>query len=315
MRQYLLGADGGGSKTAVVLTDSELHVIALKQYGRSNPGDIGYDATEKLIRTAFDEICLDNGIKKSEIAAVFAGIAGLTSGNHVGELISALEADFPHASIDCSHDGINVLYGSFPNGEDGAIIICGTGSSCFAKVGGAIYRIGGCGQFDLKGNGYEIGKAAFAHVFRTMDGRDEYGYLAKSLDAKFDGSCHNHIFAINDYTKTEFARFAPMVFEAARHGDNAAAAILEDHLGYVAELIRTAANCYGGKPYSVALAGGIFKDPLAYEILLKNVPANATVFRMEREPYLGAAAKARAQFLGEGRLTPTAFLKKKFPLK
>lgn len=307
MNRYLLGADGGGSKTAVVLTDPDLNVLALKQYGRSNPGDIGYAATEQLIRDAFGEICRENGVQSDEIAAIFAGIAGLTSGNHVAELISALENDFPHAAIDCSHDGINVLYGSFPNGEDGAIIICGTGSSCFVKVGSSVYRIGGCGQFDLKGNGYEIGKAAFAHVFRTMDGRDAYGMLADSLNKRFGGSCHAHIFAINDYTKTEFARFAPMVFDAAKQGDPAAMAILEDNLGYVAELIRTAANCFAGKPYSVALAGGIFKDPLAHELVADKVPANARLFCMEREPYLGAAAKARAQLLGEGRLTPTEF--------
>ena len=310
MKRYLLGADGGGSKTAVVLTDLDLNVIALEEYGRSNPGDIGYEATEQLLVDAFEGICNRAGIDKTEVASIFAGVAGLTSFRMTEQLHDTLKKQFPDIPIDCSHDGINVLYGSFPDGRDGAIIICGTGSSCFVKVGGSIYRIGGYGQFDLKGNGYEVGKAAFGHVFRTLDVRDPYGILAQSLDARFGGSCHAHIFEINGYTKTEFARFAPLVFEAARAGDVSAIAILQEHLGYIGELITTAGSLFGGKPYPVALAGGIFRDAMAIDIVRNASPAHADVFRMEREPYLGAAAKALAQFRGEPRLTPSEFVRK-----
>ena len=309
MKRYLLGADGGGSKTAVVLTDLELNVIALEEYGRSNPGDIGYEATEQLLVDAFVGICDRAGISADEVASIFAGVAGLTSFRMTEQLHDTLASRFPDIPIDCSHDGINVLYGSFPDGKDGAIIICGTGSSCFVKVGTSIYRIGGYGQFDLKGNGYELGKAAFGHVFRTLDGRDAYGVLAKSLDEKFGGSCHAHIFEINRYTKTEFARFAPLVFEASRAGDAAATALLQDHLGYIGELIAVAGTLFDGKPYPVALAGGIFRDPLAVEIVKNASPSHAEIFRMEREPYIGAAAKARAQLNGEPRLTPAEFLR------
>jgi len=311
MKRYLLGADGGGSKTAVVLTDLDLNVIAMQEHGRSNPGDIGYEATEQLLVDAFLDLCARAGVRTDEVAAVFAGIAGLTSFRMAEQLHATLSTHFEGIPIDCSHDGINVLYGAFPDGRDGAIIICGTGSSCFVKVGASIYRIGGYGQFDLKGNGYELGKAAFGHVFRTMDGRDPYGVLARLLDEQFGGSCHAHIFEINRYTKTEFARFAPFVFEAARAGDPVAVAMLEDHLAYIAELIGIAAGLFDGKPFPVALAGGIFRDPMAIEIVKRHSPSLADIFRMEREPYLGAAAKASAQLRGEPRLTQAEFVKKR----
>ncbi len=309
MKRYLLGADGGGSKTAVVLTDLEQNVISLEEYGRSNPGDIGYEATEKLLVDAFVGICARACIGTDEVASIFAGVAGLTSFHMTERLQETLQTVFPDAAIDCSHDGINVLYGAFPDGRDGAIIICGTGSSCFVMVEGKIYRIGGYGQFDLRGNGYELGKAAFAHVFRTLDGRDPYGALARTLDEKFGGSCHAHIFEINGYTKTEFARFAPFVFEAARAGDKTALGILNEHLGYIAELIGVAAGLFGGEHYPVALAGGIFRDPMAIDIVKRHSPAHADIFRMEREPYLGAAAKAAAQLRGEPRLTQAEFVR------
>ncbi|MBR5264409.1 MAG: hypothetical protein IKV50_06920 [Clostridia bacterium] len=310
MKQYLLGADGGGSKTAFLLADIEGNPIATCTRGRSNPGDIGYEAMEALILEGFSSLCRENGVKETEIVSIFAGVAGLTSFKMNELLRAAMEKLFPCAHCDCSHDGMNVLYGAFPGGEDGAIVICGTGSSCFANAKDSVYRIGGYGQFDLTGNGYEIGKAAFAHVFRTLDGRDAYGVLAARLDEKFPGGCHKSIFDINGYTKTQFATFAPLVFDAAREGDPAAIAILEQNFAYIGELITTAANLYDGKPYSVALAGGIFKDPLSMEMVQKHVPAHATLFRLEKEPVLGAVAKAKHQYVANQEATPiSSFLK------
>ena len=310
MKQYLLGADGGGSKTAFLLADIEGNPLATCTRGRSNPGDIGYEAMEALILEGFSSLCRENGVKETEIVSIFAGVAGLTSFKMNELLRAAMEKLFPCAHCDCSHDGMNVLYGAFPGGEDGAIVICGTGSSCFANAKDSVYRIGGYGQFDLTGNGYEIGKAAFAHVFRTLDGRDAYGVLAARLDEKFPGGCHKSIFDINGYTKTQFATFAPLVFDAAREGDPAAIAILEQNFAYIGELITTAANLYDGKPYSVALAGGIFKDPLSMEMVQKYVPVHATLFRLEKEPVLGAVAKAKHQYVANQEATPiSSFLK------
>ncbi len=307
-KHYLLGADGGGSKTAVVLTDLQLQILWQKNYPRSNPGDIGYEATEALLLGAFDEACRETGIRKEEIAALFAGIAGLSAGDCAPRLRTAIEAAYPGAASDCSHDGINVLFSAFPNGEDGVSIICGTGSSCFVRRGTALYRIGGCGQFDLKGNGFEIGRAAFAHVFRAMDGRDKSGWLADTLNERFGGCCHDHILEINDFSKNRFATYAPLVFEAAReHGDPAAIAILRDQLGYVSELITTSGRCFHGEPYTVALAGGIFRDPLTLPLVKERVPEQATLLLPEREPYLGAAAAARALLSGAPRLQSAIF--------
>ncbi len=306
--RYLLGADGGGSKTAVVLTDLELHVLLCRAFPRSNPGDIGYDATEKLLLGAFDEVCREAGVPSEAIAAVFAGVAGLSAGDCTPRFRSALRKAYPLAAVDCSHDGINVLYAAFPDGEDGVSVICGTGSSCYVRRGDSLYRIGGCGQFDLKGNGYEIGRAAFAHVFRTMDGRDEPGWLAQTLHDRFGGNCHAHIIEINDFTKNQFASYAPLVFEAAReHGDGVAMAILRENLHYVTELISTAARCFGGEPFCAALAGGLFRDPLTLPLLREKTPPQAELLLSDREPYLGAAAAARALLNGAPRLAEVQF--------
>lgn len=308
MRTYLLGADGGGTKTAVVLTDLSLNPVLQLRFPRSNPGDVGFDTSVRLVTECFEETVRQAGVDKSEIAAVFAGIAGASVKGYSEALTASLQTSFPGASCGASHDGINVLYAAFPEG-DGVCVICGTGSSCFVKKGGQIFRIGGCGQFDLRGNGYEIGKAAFAHVFRAMDGRDESGYLADTLNARFNGCCHDHIMEINGYSKDQFAAFAPLVFEASQKGDAAARKIVEDNLSYIVELIECAGRYLNGAAFRVALSGGVARDPYSRAFLAKRVPAQATLLYPDTHPCVGAAAKAKAILSGDEPIPKSVFPK------
>lgn len=306
MRSYLLGADGGGTKTAVVLTDLSLRPILQTRFPRSNPGDVGFEPSLRLVTECFEETVRQAGVDKSEIAAVFAGIAGASVKAYAEALVSSLQTAFPGAACGASHDGINVLYAAFPEG-DGVCVICGTGSSCFVKKGSDILRIGGCGQFDLRGNGYEIGKAAFAHVFRSMDGRDEAGSLASALNERFDGCCHDHIMEINSYSKDQFASFAPLVFEHAQKNDPAAKRIVEENLSYVVEMIECAGALLNGAPFSVALSGGIARDPYSRDYFASHVPAQATLLFPDTHPCVGAAAKAKAILSGDAPIPKSVF--------
>lgn len=307
MSRYLLGADGGGTKTAVVLTDLKLNPVSQMRFPRSNPGDVGFEASIRIVTEAFKAICREAGVSPSSIAAVFAGVAGASVSRYSEALAASLHSAFPGAVCGASHDGINVLYAAFPEG-DGVCVICGTGSSCFVKRGKEILRVGGCGQFDLKGNGCEIGRAAFAHVFRTMDGRDPSGWLAEAMNREFGGCCHDHIMEINRFTKDRFASFAPLVFEAAAlHDDPTAAAIVEDQLSYVAELIRTAGRLLGDAPFSVALSGGIARDPYSRAYMAKHAPENAVLLYPDTHPCVGAAAKALAILNGDDPIPRSVF--------
>ena len=310
MRKYLLGADGGGTKTAIALTDLSLNPILQLRFPRSNPGDVGFEESIRMVTESFSEVCARAGVRADEIAAVFAGIAGASIKGYSEALAASLQNAFEGAACGASHDGINVLYAAFPEG-DGVCVICGTGSSCFVKKGRDILRIGGCGQFDLKGNGYEIGKAAFSHVFRAMDGRDSSGWLADALNERFGGCCHDSIMEINSYTKDKFASFAPLVFEAAeQHGDPNAKRIIEDNLTYVAEMIECAGRHLGDVPFCVALSGGVAGAPYSRAFLAEKVPANATLLYPDTHPAVGAAAKARAILNGDDPIPKSVFPRK-----
>ena len=136
---YLIGVDGGGSKTAVVLTDRALRPLRLITRPRSNPGDIGVENSLSLVVDGCKDLCAEAGIAPASVRALFAGIAGGSAGNYARQLIDRLSAAFPDTLCGASDDGTNVLYASFPE-TDGVCIICGTGSSCFVKHKGKMPR-------------------------------------------------------------------------------------------------------------------------------------------------------------------------------
>ena len=292
MKKYLLGIDGGGSKTDFLVCDLELNEIARRISSRSNPNDIGLEALESLLHENILLLLEEGGIDKREIVSAFAGIAGLTSSDYAKRVNELLASLLPNAKTDALHDGINVLYGAFPF-DDGVSVICGTGSSCFVKKGNSIHRIGGYGVFDMSGNGYEIGKAGIAHALETADGRAKEGILEELLHEKLGTDFVRALDILLKMSKDEIASFARTVFDAAEKGELIALTIIESNMLYIATLINRAADYFDGE-FKVALAGGILNNPISLACLKDGcmVTDRASLIKSERAPVFGAAAQA-----------------------
>lgn len=292
MAEYIIGIDGGGSKTDFLLCDLSLNEVCRRIAPRSNPNDIGISAVETLISENINTLLSESKVDKRDICAAFAGIAGLTSSGHTERITRLLSSLLPNARTDASHDGINVLYGAFPD-TNGVSIICGTGSSCFVKRENDIRRIGGYGKFDLLGNGYEIGKALIAHALKTADGRKQAGIMEDMLSKRIGSDDFvNVLDGLLLMTKDEIAAFAPIVISAAEAGDRDAFEILDANMEYISELIWHAGN-YFENEYQVALAGGILRAEITKKLLAEKIPERAKLITSDRAPVFGAAAYAR----------------------
>lgn len=291
MKKYLLGADGGGTKTAFLLTDTECNPVAEITLSRSNPNDIGIDNTIALILEGFSSLCKQADITPSEIAAVYAGISGVTAGNFATRIKSAVSDVYLEAKVEVNHDGVNILYAAFPD-SDGVGVICGTGTSCFAKKGDILHRIGGYGLFDLLGGGYEIGRAAISHALRSIDGRDNESQLSLLVKKKTGFDLLEGLGTLIASGKNNIASYAPLVYDAYLKSDKYAEDILEAHIGYLAELINTAKRFFDST-YTVSLAGSMGKNPVTMKILKPKLASAAEVSTLECDPIYGAAARAK----------------------
>ena len=140
--RYCLGIDGGGTKTALLLTDISGAVIRHTTAAACNPMDVGFASAETILREAIDRICED--IPKSEIS-MFAGIAGGGASAPRGQLHDFF-TDFGFGVFDNDSDNINILEAGLSN-RDGISVIMGTGICVQAKYENTLHRVGGWGYF------------------------------------------------------------------------------------------------------------------------------------------------------------------------
>lgn len=285
--KYIIGVDGGGTKTAAALADIDGNILRVSYAAGCNPNDIGFENSTKNIFSAVQALDVDI----HSIAAIYCGVAGITAADYSARANAWLRETFPQARSEALHDGINVIYSAFPE-KDGAIVICGTGSSCFMKKGKEIIRIGGYGKFDCIGNGYEIGKAAIAHALRCLDGREECGVLNSLVTEKIGSDLLSALSDLIAADKKYIASFAPLVFEAYQKGDIYACAILEQNFEYLAGLINRACEIYGGE-IPVCMAGGIGKQEITKKIIKKYLLFDTEITTLNNEPVYGAVAKAK----------------------
>ncbi len=259
---YLLGIDGGGTKTDLVLADEKLNMVKELTLSGCNPIDIGMENAKEILKSGISRVC--EGIPFSSIV-MFAGIAGGSSGGNKEEL-ARFFAKFGFLSFENGSDTQNIVSAAIGD-NDGVIIIMGTGSCAIAQHNGIQERVGGWGYlFDNGGSGYNIARDALAACFRYIDGSGKYTALADEVLKKYE-SPQTLLGALYEGGKKFIASFCPLVFECAERGDEVCREIIKSNMDYAANVISTAVKKVGGERVGVVLAGGISKLTLANEYL------------------------------------------------
>lgn len=285
-----IGVDGGGTKTAF-LCDINGKTASCTLKEPANPNTVGYSQSVETIKRGINRICDENGFTPDDIDGIFCGIAGATSGDYRSYCADALKKLATNAEISVAHDGHNILSAAFGN-QDGTIVICGTGSSCFVRKNGELFRIGGYLTFDMAGCGYEIGRAAVAHALSCFDGRAVPGVLNDMVCRQMGMSPLEALDILLKSDRQATAAYAVTVYKAYQAGDTAAKAILETNMSYIADYINAAARHFDGK-FSVCMAGSVGVDPISIGIIKQFLKCDAEIFPLSVEPVCGALVIAK----------------------
>ena len=173
--KYCIAIDGGGTKTDAVLFDCEGNIITRFVGPGNNPTDLGCgEALERMIKT-IDTVYTQ---APGEIDTLFGGVAGtLPNGDIYSDTV---KKRYKIRSVRFEDDGYNLISGAFGY-ADGCGMICGTGSSLFARREGQPLRhIGGKGYLiDTGGSGFEIGRDAICIALLQMTGytREQFAVI------------------------------------------------------------------------------------------------------------------------------------------
>ncbi len=297
---YFLGIDGGGTKTLAAICDADGHVLGKGLSGPSNIDDVGFEMATANIAQAVRIARAVADCDPQPFAGAFLGLAGVVSQRDralVHGIAQRLELS---AQTGVDHDCRIALAGGLA-GRSGAVLIVGTGSSCYGvNDAGDSWRSGGWGSLiSDEGSGYFLGREGLIAAVRSIDGRGPTSSLAGAL-LRFlrvmqpDDLLHR--LYVEGLTRTEIAALAPTVLECAADGDDAALEIVERGSDLLTECVAAVAKHLRLERFELVVVGGLYEESLLVQnmlqgTLLGHVP-QCRIASPELPPVLGACLLA-----------------------
>jgi glucosamine kinase len=271
MPRILIGADVGGTKTAVAVSDGETILGRADGPGaaiRPSRALASASTIAEVVRRALSAA----GLLTGDVLVV--GAAGAGREPEREELRKALRGENLATNIVVTTDIEIALAAAFADGP-GIVISAGTGSIAVGRDRvGKQHRIGGYGwQMGDEGSGYAIGRAALGAVSRAADGRSPKTALSERvLRASRSGDFDSLIRWAAGASPAEVAALAPHVLAVASEGDALAQGITD----YAARELSQLAICLLPKmdvtpPVAIAVTGGLLApdQPLRRTLLAK----------------------------------------------
>ena len=261
MSELMVGIDGGGTKTDMVLFTLSGNVLARVIAPGCNPNDFGWQHAEDVLAQALDLLLQKHGGRNAALQSVFAGVSGGTVGNNRELMAALLRRLLPAAKhIANDSDAVSALSSGIGH-ADGCVLISGTGSVGYGRTGERIFRAGGWGYlFDRGGSGYDFGRDAVYAALCAYDGRGPQTALSGMIEEQLGAPIQYAVTDLYLRGKPSVAALAPLVFRAAEQGDPVANRILDDNIAELATLCNTLAQTIPGKTCRTVLVGSIFRD-------------------------------------------------------
>jgi glucosamine kinase len=285
-----LGIDGGGTKCHAVIENEQGQVIGRGRGGPANPVH-GVEQTFQSILEATSQALVQAGFKADDYSKLIAGI-GLAGVNIKAQFNTVNAWKHPFAKMYLTTD-LDIANTGAHEGEDGAVIIIGTGSCGYVRVNKDQCNIGGHGfPIGDKASGAWLGLKAIEHTLLAQDGISEESYLSKKVMEFFNVNTALSLSeAIVGKPTKNYAQLAKLIFDAAEQGkDEQALLIINESIDYVTKM---ANKLLEYNPQRISMIGG-----LSNLILDRLEPGLAEKFDSPlRSPEIGALIFAKQNWL------------------
>lgn len=236
---YILGVDGGGTKTVIRITDYQGNTVSEIITGAGNYKSVGISLAEENITEGILNAIRQIDNKNGDVffSSSCFGLSGLDSkqdekifkniifNNKIKKLLH------PDKITICNDSRIGLAAGT--DNKNAIMIICGTGSNCFgineegeeAKANGWDFILGD------EGSAYEIGVKALRSIMRAFDKRGTKTLLTHTILKELNIEdvqglidwCYNIPFS-----SERFAALTKTVCVTAELGDKLSIKLLKD---------------------------------------------------------------------------------------
>ncbi|MFS0688650.1 BadF/BadG/BcrA/BcrD ATPase family protein [Sporosarcina sp. 179-K 8C2 HS] len=299
---YVLGIDGGGTRTTGIVADELGNVYMHAVTGRSNPNTLQQAEFEEVISGLARELKRQGEAIFNQLSVCFVGIAGVGESGRDAEVAALLARELPAGTkVIVRNDAFNALY-SGTLGGPGIVQIAGTGAVTLGiNENGDVARSGGWGYlFDDEGSGFYLGNEALKAVFRSFDNRGPAtsltdrvtDYLAVQSVPDIIGKVYG-----KEHPRSVVAPLARLVMQEVQADDDVAKEIVKRAC---IEMMHSIEACHSrlfdeNHPTAIVLSGGVFTDAEFFaaqfsELARHSIP-NA-VFQTTHVPPVGGAVLA-----------------------
>lgn len=298
---YIIGIDGGGTKTVGLLTTGTGHLLARVQAGPSNYHVVGEAETERVLAGVVAELYEKAGTSPRREVRFCLGMAGLgrpADRKVVGQICDAIGIP-EHRRL--THDAHIALVGGTEK-QTGVIVIAGTGAIAYGiNPDGRDARASGWGYLlGDEGSGYDIAINGLRAVARAADGRGAPTELTQRLLSKLKLDEPPELIRwVHAASRDTIAGLAAIVFDAFRTEDAVATGIIDTAIDeLVAAAVSVTEQLKLRDPFDVVLSGGIFSHQVQFADKFRHrfeqIHPAASVQLPKQEPAYGAVLLARA---------------------
>ena len=298
---YIVGIDGGGTKTLGILTTKSGEHLAQVESGPSNYHVVGEVETQVVLENVVGELREKSGISSTDPIHFCLGMAGLGRAEDrkiIGSICDELGISRKRI---LTHDAHIALVGGTKK-QHGVIIISGTGAIVYginadrkeARASGWGYLLGD------EGSGYDIAINGLRAIARAADGRGRPTELtSRILNALELNQPSDLIRWAHAASRDAIAQLSEIVFDTARAADPVARDIVDEAAD---ELICATESVIKQleftEAFDIVLSGGnLIHQPMFADKLRQRfakIQPKASVQLPKHEPAYGAVLLAQA---------------------
>jgi N-acetylglucosamine kinase-like BadF-type ATPase len=297
---FVLGLDGGGTKTECVLMNPAGKIVTRSFSGPSNPYRVGVESATREIEKAVDLCLREAGAGRNSVVAIGAGLAGTGNPELKERMRASLAVAFPGAAVSVFTD----LEAALAAAGEGPVIVlvAGTGSAAIGRnAQGQIWRTGGQGpRLGDDGSAFDIGSRAVA---RAMGEEERLGRNSNLGSTILEQLGYASWQELRERAASEPDSVFPLVFPVvallADAVDAAAREILLQAAGELSSLVKAVAehSGQGREEIRIVKMGGMvgrsafFDEQL--DVSLKRILPRAQIGKLQMSPAEAAARAAR----------------------
>ena len=299
MTDFVVGVDGGTTKTIALVADGQGRILGAGRGGNSNWTGDDVEVPMRVVVTTVQKALQQATKSGDDIAVGLFGLAGADWPEDYERRTAVLERSGIARRVIVKNDAL-VGWRAGTRGQYGVVIAAGTGTN--TAIITADGREWCYGYYALYGGAGNVAQEAIRAVLREEDGRGVptalTGMVLKRLGYPTAEALLKAMVA-GQLDRERVLSLCPLAFEAAHDGDDVAVDIIVKQGEALAEYATAGIRRFGMKDleFDVVLSGGLFKGrgPLLIDTITQavhRVAPRTHIVRAQFEPAVGAVLLA-----------------------